>query len=275
MPPDPRAPPEEDEEARGREMTATPTPKTERAIWSAAFAHRDFNFFQIARLFSILGVQMQSVAIAWQIYSITGRPLDLAWVGLAQFFPAACLSLVTGHVADRFPRRRILLVCHAAMAALSIALLLVARAGVAHVSPIYAVLVGVGVARAFLGPANQSILPTLVPIEHFGNAVAWGSSFWQTAMVLGPTLGGVLYAALGGPAPVYGVAAASSASAFVLVVAMRAAAPRAAQPPATPASLLAGVRYVWRNQIVLGAISPGSLRRAARGSHGAAARLRA
>lgn len=236
-------------------MTATPTSKSERAIWSAAFAHRDFNLFQIARLFSILGMQMQSVAIGWQIYSITGRPLDLAWVGLAQFFPAACLSLVTGHVADRFPRRRILLVCHAAMAALSIALLVVARAGVARVSPIYVVLVGVGVARAFLGPANQSILPTLVPIEHFGNAVAWGSSFWQTAMVIGPTLGGVLYAALGGPAPVYGIAAASSASAFVLVVAMRAAAPRAAQPPATRASLLAGVRYVWRNHIVLGAIS--------------------
>ena len=189
-------------------MTAAPRPPAERVIWSAAFAHRDFNLFQCARLASILGMQMQSVAIGWQIYSITGRPLDLAWVGLAQFFPAVCLSLVTGHAADRFPRRTILLVCHGAMASLSFALLGVAHAGAAHVAPIYGVLVGVGVARAFLGPANQSILPTLVPLEHFGNAVAWGSSFWQTAMVLGPTLGGVLYAALGGPAGVYAIAAA-------------------------------------------------------------------
>ncbi len=236
-------------------MTETRPSPAPRLIWSAAFAHRDFNLFQSARLFSILGMQMQSVAIGWQIYSITRRPLDLAWVGLAQFFPAACLSLITGHVADRFPRRTILLICHAAMATLSVALLSVARAGVTHVAPIYAVLVGVGVARAFLGPANQSILPTLVPVEHFGNAVAWGSSFWQTAMVLGPTLGGVLYAALGGPAPVYGIAAASSTCALALVAAMRAAKPSSARAPATRASLLAGVRYVSSNPIVLGAIS--------------------
>ncbi len=233
---------------------ASPSP-AEHVPWSAAFEHRDFKLFQSARLFSILGMQMQSVAIGWQIYSITGRPLDLAWVGLAQFFPAVCLSLVTGHVADRFERRVILLFCHAAMAALSTSLLLLARSGVTHVGPIYAVLVGIGVARAFLGPANQSILPTLVPVEHFGNAVAWGSSFWQTAMVLGPTLGGVLYAALGGPTAVYGIAGASALAALGLVACMRAAKPRPAQSPATLASLLAGVRYVWRNQIVFGAIS--------------------
>lgn len=236
-------------------MTAALPSPAERVIWSAAFRHRDFNLFQSARLFSILGMQMQSVAIAWQIYSITGRPLDLAWVGLAQFFPAACLSLVTGHVADRFPRRTILLVCHAAMVTLSFALHAVAYAGVTHVAPIFGILVGVGVARAFLGPANQSILPTLVPVEHFGNAVAWGSSFWQTAMVLGPTLGGILYAALGGPAGVYSLAAVGSLCAFALVAPIRRAKPNALPPRATRASLLAGVRYVRRNQIVLGAIS--------------------
>jgi MFS family permease len=243
------------ETARGGEVSDAPRAAPERVAWSAAFQHRDFNLFQAARLFSILGMQMQSVAIGWQVYSITGRPLDLAYVGLAQFFPAACLSLVTGHAADRFERRNILLVCHGAMAALSIALLFVARSGVAHATPIYAVLVGVGVARAFLGPANQSILPTLVPVAHFGNAVAWGSSLWQTATVLGPTLGGVFYAACRGPAAVYGAAAIGSLGAFAFVAAMRVVGPRAAQPPSTRASLLAGVRYVRRNQIVLGAIS--------------------
>jgi MFS family permease len=228
---------------------------SERAAWSAAFEHRDFKLFQAARLLSILGMQMQSVAIGWQIYSLTGRPMSLAWVGLAQFFPAVGLSLVTGQTADRVERRTILLACHAAMAALSVTLFWVTRTGITHLSPIYVVLVGVGVARAFLGPANQSILPTLVPTEHFGNAVAWGSSFWQVAMVLGPTLGGLLYAAFGGPAGVYALAAACSVGACGLAAALKPRGAPGARSPVTWTSLLAGVRYVRSNQIVFGAIS--------------------
>jgi MFS family permease len=240
-------------------MGSIPT-ASERTPWRAAFGYRDFNFFQAARALSIVGMQMQSVAIGWQIYAITRRPLDLAWVGLAQFLPAAGLSLVTGHAADRFDRRRILLVCHAAMAMLSIALFTAARASSDHVAPIYAVLVGVGVARAFLGPANQSILPSLVKVAHFGNAVAWGASFWQTAMVLGPTLGGIAYAACGGPGPVYSIAAGCSIGAFTFVSSMSRAtgtrlATGTARSPTTADSVLAGVRYVWANEIVFGAIS--------------------
>ena len=235
-------------------MTSAP-PVSGRVAWSAAFEHRDFKLFQAARLLSILGMQMQSVAIGWQIYSMTGRPMSLAWVGLAQFFPAVGLSLVTGHTADRVERRKILLACHTAMAALSATLFWVTRTGVTHLSPIYVVLVGVGVARAFLGPANQSILPTLVPTEHFGNAVAWGSSFWQVAMVLGPTLGGLLYAAFGGPAGVYALAAACSLGACGLAAAMKARGAPGERSPVTWTSLLAGVRYVRSNQIVFGAIS--------------------
>jgi len=236
-------------------MTAGPeSVRAERGAWAAAFGHRDYRRFQGARILSVLGMQMQSVAIGWQIYSVTGRALDLAWVGLAQFFPAAGLSLVTGHVADRFDRRAILALCHAAMAGLSIALMLVARDGGAHVAPVYAVLVGIGVARAFLGPANQALLPTLVSPEHFGNAVAWGSSLWQAATVVGPMLGGVAYAGFAGPAWVYAIAAGCAVGALVLVSTMRAR-PIASRGAATRASVLAGVRYVWTNEIVLGAIS--------------------
>jgi MFS family permease len=236
-------------------MTSAPgEARAERVPWAAAFGHRDYRRFQAARLLSVLGMQMQSVAIGWQIYSITGRALDLAWVGLAQFFPAAGLSLVTGHVADRVDRRAILVVCHGAMALLSVALMLVARGGSASVAPVYAVLVGIGVARAFLGPANQALLPTLVPPEHFGNAVAWGSSLWQGATVLGPMLGGVAYAAFAGAAPVYAAAAGCALGALALVSTMRAR-PMASRGPATRASVLAGVKYVWTNEIVLGAIS--------------------
>jgi MFS family permease len=269
-----------------RHGTATPfggvvrfVPSTEPApaSWAAAFGHRDYRCFQGARLLSMIGMQMQSVAIGWQIYSITRRPIDLAWVGLAQFLPAPCLSLVTGHTADRFDRRRILLMCHLVMASLSIALLLVTRASGTHLAWIYALLVGVGVVRAFLGPSNQSILPTLVPREHFENAVVWGSSLIQAATVLGPTFGGIAYAAAGGASPVYASAGACSVGALLLVAMMRhnvsgsiaqsgdalrslpdPHTPRATRPARrnpTRGSVLAGVRYVWRNPIVLGAIS--------------------
>jgi MFS family permease len=225
--------------------------------WWAAFAHPGFRLFQGARLLSVIGSQMQSVAIGWQIYAVTGRPLDLAWVGLAQFFPAVLLAPFTGHVADRFARSRVLLGAYALMACLSAALFVIARHGIHDVLPIYGVLVGVGVARAFQAPASSSLLPSLVPIEHFGNAVAWGSSFWQGATVFGPTIGGVLYAASGGAALVYAIAAACFVVAFALILPIRPLRPAGAKArePLTIASLLAGVRYVRDNEIVLGVIS--------------------
>jgi MFS family permease len=224
--------------------------------WRAAFAHRDFRAFQGARALSVIGTQMQSVAIGWQIYAITGRAIDLAWVGLAQFLPGIAFSLVGGHAADRFERRRILIGCHGALATLSIALFSLARAGEPRIGAIYAVLAGVGITRAFQAPANQSLLPKLVPREHFGNAVAWASSAFQTATVLGPTAGGIVYAAGGGPAPVYAFSAVCSIAALSLVGTIRRMPPqRDATATGTRTSLFAGVRYVWNNPVVLGAIS--------------------
>jgi MFS family permease len=195
---------------------------------------------------------MQSVAVGWQIYAITGRPVALAWVGLAQFFPVVCLSLPAGQMADRFERRRILIGCHAATAALSGALYSMAFAGTPRLTPIYAVLAGIGVARAFGGPASQSILPNLVPPEHFGNAIAWGSSFWQGATVIGPMLGGIVLAATGRAETVYFTAAVCSAGACVLAAAMR---PVGKVERRAASSLLAGIRYVWDREILLGSIS--------------------
>jgi MFS family permease len=228
---------------------------TARAGWAAAFSHRPFNLFLAARLLGVLSSQMLSVAIGWQVYAITRRPMDLAWVGLAQFFPALLLSLVTGHVADRVERRRILVACNAAMALLALCLFALARSGPAQLPAIYAVLVGIGVARAFQGPAGQSILPSLVPTEHFANAVTWGSSSWQGAMIVGPTLGGLVYATAGGPSIAYACAAGGFLGALVFLALMPriVIAKRDASP--TRDSLLAGVRYVWSNQIVLGALS--------------------
>jgi MFS family permease len=222
--------------------------------WRAAFGYRDFNCFQGARTCVMLGVQMQSVAVGWQIYAATGRPLDLAWVGLAQFLPAAGLSLITGHAADRLDRRHILMLCQAALGALSLALFAATRAG-SGVATIYALLTGVGVARAFIGPATQSMLPTLVPVEHFGNAVAWSASFFQVATVVGPMLGGVLYGLSGGAGVVYAAAGTCMFLALTLVAAMAKTRAGLARAATTRASVFAGVRYVRRNPIVLGAIS--------------------
>jgi len=227
----------------------------ERVAWWAAFAHRDFRRFQAARVLAVLGIQMQGVAIGWQVYAMTGRPIDLAWVGLAQFIPAACLTLVTGHAADRFDRRRILTACLAAMAFLAVVLRELARSGHPHPRSIFAVLVGIGVARAFMGPANQSLLPNLVPVKDFPNAVAWGSSSWQAATVFGPTLGGVLFAATGGAQAVYLATAACLITAALFVTAIRPTSRAVRRATSSLRSVLDGVRYVWRNQVVLGAIS--------------------
>lgn len=195
---------------------------------------------------------MQSVAIGWQVYDLTREPLDLGYVGLAQFAPAIGLSLVTGHVADRFDRRRIVLVCYAAIAALSFALALLPPS--AGVLPIYALLVLFGTARAFMGPASQALGPHLVPANDFANAVAWSSSIWQVATILGPALGGVVYGFAGGPI-VFTVCGMTALSAVGFVGALRVRTGRMESAAPSLSTVFAGVRYVWSQKIVLGAIS--------------------
>src|SRR5947209_2174917 len=160
-----------------------------------------------ARFLATASSEMQAVAVGWHIYSLTGRPLDLGLVGLAQFLPGILLFLVAGHTADHFPRRRILDICYAAFALCSVLLLAFTVHGLTSVYPIYAVLVANGVVRAFNGPASQALLPQIVPERHFPNAVAWGSSIFQGAQVAGPMIGGLIYGIAGSPVPVYAGAA--------------------------------------------------------------------
>jgi MFS family permease len=221
----------------------------------AAFQHRGFRYFQSARLLAMVAAQMQNVAIAWQVYLAAGRPLGLAWVGLTQFLPAFGLSLVAGHIADRFDRRRIVLVSYVAMAALSLVLFALGRRHLTALWPVYTVLVLVGTTRAFLNPASQALLPNIVPPEHFANAVAWGSLAWQVGLIAGPAVGGILLDLVGGPAPVYLVCAACSLGAFTLILPVRAHANAKGREPVSWGTLLTGVRYVWSNKVVLGAVS--------------------
>jgi len=220
-----------------------------------AFTYPDFTLYQIARLFTVIGSEMQSVAVGWQVYEITKQPLDLGLVGLAQFLPAVVLFLVAGHTADRFNRRTIMLLCYAGNALCSAMLLDIALRGAKSVHPIYLVLVMVGTVRAFSMPAGQSLVPQLVPEKHFPNAVAWGSTVFQTATILGPALGGLIYALVHGPAAVYATSMTASLVATAAVARIR---PRAAQRLREPVNLttvFAGLRYIWRQKLVLGSIS--------------------
>src|SRR5580704_11612260 len=171
-----------------------------------AFSHPNFVLFLIARWFIVLALEMQSVAVGWQIYDITKKPLDLGLIGLAQFTPSFLLFLVSGHVADRANRRNLLFLCYVGFATCSGLLLLIALRASHAVLPIYGVVVLSGVVRAFNGPVTRSILPQLVPEEHFTNAVAWSSSANQSANILGPSIGGFVYAISHGPSSVYAVA---------------------------------------------------------------------
>src|SRR6202050_3986429 len=169
----------------------------------AAFTHPGFVLFQIARFLIVAAVEMQAVAVGWQVYEITKRPLDLGYVGLAQFLPGILLFPISGHVSDRFQRRHVLTACYAGFAVCFALLLALAHRGVDSVMPIYVVLILLGIVRWFNGTASRSILPQLVSEEHFPNAVAWNATTFQAATILGPSFGGILYAAFRGPSAVY------------------------------------------------------------------------
>ena len=145
---------------------------------ASAFESSDFRRYQAARLAVIMGAEAQTVAVAWQVYSITHRALDLGNTGLALFLPALLFLIPAGHVADRFDRRRIILLCYGLQIIATGALLTLALNGSQNIWLIYAVLFLIGMGRAFSGPAASALIPHLVPKEHFVNAVTWGAKMF-------------------------------------------------------------------------------------------------
>ncbi|MGB9235671.1 MAG: MFS transporter, partial [Terriglobales bacterium] len=184
------------------------TEKDPRLAGRIAFTYPNFVAYTLARFFIVLALEMQSVAVGWQVYEITKRPIDLGYVGLAQFLPGFVLFLFAGHAADLFNRRKLLMWCYAGYALSSALLLAVTRRAPVSVHLIYVVLVLVGSVRAFSFPVSRAILPHLVPAEHFSNAVAWNASTFQVATIAGPALGGIVYAAFRGPEVVYFISVA-------------------------------------------------------------------
>lgn len=219
----------------------------------SVFRHRNFAFYLSSRLLGTMAVQMQSVAIGWQVYAQTHNLFYLGMIGLAQFAPFLLLILYAGHAADRYNRRNIIASCMAAQLLCGLALLGFTHSSMAAVWPIFAVLVLFGSARAFMSPATQAVLVNMVPPQDFSKAVALASSSFHVAVILGPTLGGLLY--IYGPGAVYAVASLMLLAAVTLMASTRPAPQATRNEPATWHSVLEGLRFVFSRPIVLGAIS--------------------
>src|ERR1700676_1431645 len=200
------------------EYCAMADPENSTAAGRIAFQYPSFVLFQTARFCIVLANEMQSVAVGWQVYEITKRPLDLGLVGLAQFLPGILLFLVSGHVADRYDRRKLILCCYVGFALCCGLLLLSTGRSLRSVYYIFAVLVLFGSVRSLTGPVSRALLPQLVPEEHFANAVAWNASVFQGATILGPAVGGLIYAFSRGPSAVYLTAMLFSLLALVSTV---------------------------------------------------------
>jgi MFS family permease len=224
-----------------------------------AWESKDFRFYSAARLIGIMGAEAQSVGVAWQVYQITHSALALGYTGLALFLPGIFFVLPAGHVADRYDRRAVILVCNTVQAIATALLLYLTLRGIGNIWVVYAILFLIGTGRCFSGPAASSLVPTLVPKEHFFNAVTWGASIFQIANVTGPMLGGLLFTVsfagrLNGAPLVYTFTLASLLIYLVLFAMIR---PRgAAEKKAfTVKTVLAGLHYVLQTRLLLGSIS--------------------
>ncbi|MCG2585722.1 MFS transporter [Massilia sp. TS11] len=215
--------------------------------------HRQLARYLSARFLGTIAVQMQSVAVGWQVYQMTGSLFDLGLIGLAQFAPFLLLILYAGHAADRYNRRTIIGLCLLAQWLCGLLLLAFTWAGLAVVWPVFAVLAVFGSARAFMMPASQAVLVNLVPPADFGRAVALSSSSFHVAVIVGPTLGGLLY--LAGPATVYLIAVGLLSLSLLLMHLTPPIAQQQHSAPATWHTLLEGLRFVWSKPVVLGALS--------------------
>jgi predicted MFS family arabinose efflux permease len=221
----------------------------------ASLRIRDFRLYLIGNFIGTVGMEMLTVAVAWELYERTHSALALGGVGLAQVAPVFALTLPAGHVVDRFDRRHVLIASQLLLmlSAFGLALVSVLHAAVPLV---YALLVGAGISRAFQGPSKEALSAQLVPPALFGNSATWRSGSWQLAAVLGPALGGAIIGLAHSAAPAFLFA---GTAAIVLAACIAPVRPRPhvrhdvdADPWET---LVAGLRFVWRTPLILATIT--------------------
>jgi len=225
----------------------------------AALRHREFRWFIVSLFTMVVGSQLQAVVVGWQVYRLTHDPLSLGLIGLAEALPFIGVALPAGYLADRQDRRAIsvasllvLACCSAALLAFSLSTGLLARVGV---GPIYGTIFVSGIARGILQPARQALGAEIIPRSVYQNAIAWRSSTWQTASVIGPAIGGLLYG-FAGAVTSYGVAMVLMLVALAAFLMVRyAPAPRSLESASMFAELLSGLRFVWSEHAILAALS--------------------
>jgi MFS family permease len=216
---------------------------------------RDLRLYLATRFLSAAAVQFQVVGVGWQIYEITNDPLALGYVGLFEFLPMVILALPAGDLADRVDRRLIMIATFFVLALASALLLTIAVSGSREVWHLYGIVVLFGVARGLSTPAMQTALPFLVSLERMPQAVAWSSSTYTTANVLGPALGGLLLAV--DPAVNY----AACLVVFVItmsltfIMRLRRAEESGRRRGSAVERIVEGITYTWRHPLIFGAIS--------------------
>ena len=213
--------------------------------------NRDYSLFLLCLFLASLAAEVLTVAVAWKIYDISRNALDLGLVGLVQFLPTCLLVLVTGSVADRFSRKRIMAICLAIEFAFTLAIFLVARQDTTEVWPILLLIAGLSTGRAFMTPAANSMPPVLVARGEIAAAIACSTSAWQLSLIAGPALGGLLYGVAPGLA--YGAALVMVTIAALAVLGIRHREQRRAQEQSMLDSLIGGFRYMLQEKVVLGA----------------------
>jgi MFS family permease len=231
-----------------------PAPSPYAALRIPGFRRYIFGLFAFT-----IAIQIQGTVVGWQIYELTHDKLALGLIGLAEALPFISMALYAGHVVDRHDRRRVslaalwvLLLCSAALLALP--QFLSGRPAIV-VRAIYAVIMISGLARSFLQPARQALGAELVPRELYANAITWRSGTWQLASVVGPAVGGLLYA-IGGTTLAYAVDVVLTLVGLGFYLAVRhRSAPRRDHTAAAGASLLGGIRFVWGEPVLLGSLS--------------------
>ncbi|GAC1035002.1 MFS transporter [Pseudomonas sp. No.21] len=215
--------------------------------------HRPFLAFWLARVCTASGFQMLTVAIGWHLYALTGSVLDLGLVGLAEFLPRVLFMLHTGHVADRYDRRRVAALCQTAQGLIAAALAFGSATDNVSREMIFLLAFALGAARAFEMPATQALLPNIVPAQLFPRAVAAAASAMQAATIVAPALGGLLYAV--GSLWVYGPVTVLYGLACCLMLSLSSRQQVLRKEPASLDSLLAGIRFIRSRPDILGAIS--------------------
>ena len=234
-------------------MNTPPAPSGDAAPSPGIARSRGFQRFWGARVLSSASFQMLAVAMGWHIYAITHSAFALGLVGLAQFVPMFLLTLVVGHVADRYDRRRIVAVCQTIECAAALVFAFGTFGGWLSAAHIYVLASCVGAARAFETPALSSLLPSVVLRAQLPNATALSTSANQTAQIIGPALGGLLYGVGAGAA--FLTCALSFAAAAVLTSAIPLQSKPAARAPVTLESVFSGIAFIRSQPVILGALS--------------------